>query len=116
MRMQNAEMEFVTFDARDVIATSGPVYEKMGTYYVDLHGKYALYDSSTGEVALSNQNPRSPHDIWLADEGKMYLEPNKGGAPVYYKDAYNNGDYRYFEFWQFSDSLYYWLEQNTTNQ
>lgn len=52
--MQNAEMEFVTFDAQDVIATSGNPKTAMFTVSESLYtGPYTSYDGSSWSARWS---------------------------------------------------------------
>ena len=62
MKMQNVEMEFVTFDAQDVIATSGPIPGvpntlKISGYYDGTKNNFAVdFDNNTYTDATSIQN------------------------------------------------------------
>ena len=76
MKMQNAEMEFVTFDAQDVIATSGPLSTTFWVFGGNLVED--LYKSPSSDVSAPFDNRNSYKLDWKGRiTNDMYYEFNK---------------------------------------
>ena len=88
MKMMNAEMEFVTFDAQDVITTSGGISFKVTS---------SLFDLSDSEWSYFRDNPMWTNgfpDFAITDKGRPLTDGQyytiAEGANYYY--TFNNDD------------------------
>lgn len=61
MKMENTSMEFVTFDAQDVIATSGPGYDT------------ALSFITTKNIAATYNAAHDGYDLAFSEEDELYM-------------------------------------------
>ena len=121
MKMQNVEMEFVTFDAQDVIATSGPLpgYTKVGTYYIGywynegVEAGYALYEDGKEYPEFAPQGIdektgfRTAHQTAMEDT-TLYTNAEHTTFDNFLPACESGARY---EFWQASNDLYCWLKQ-----
>ena len=128
MRMQNVEMEFVTFDAQDVIATSGPIPTPT-TLSISGYWNGTSNDLTVNYKGQNYTDPSSLYSVLSSDGYKPYIKYKDStgaicgdvlGAGVNPNEAFTNdkndidassqyatgnGDYTW-------DGISFWLHSN----
>ena len=126
MKMQNSELEFVTFDTQDVIATSGrKAWFRGSASLVPSH----VADCDTDVLSWSwvNGNTNESIDIYINGKSKKfygeignvyqlsedsYYQTNGGGSTYIFEAVENGTDDGEGDELRSLDSIIFWLGQN----